>query len=99
MQTYPVKGLDAVIERGGMNLKTFRIAATVEAAQEIEELRKKLGFNTHAALMEWAIGVGRACVEAQEAGGTVQIVYKKRRRWWWPFSRRTETYIMDTSPE
>jgi hypothetical protein len=81
-----------------MSLKLFKIAATPEAATEIEAMRAALGFQTHAQLFEWAVGVSRAIVEAQDAGAVVQVVYKKRR-WWLPFWRRKEVYFLDVSPE
>ncbi len=79
-----------------MNLKVFKIAATPEAALEIEELRKKLGFQTYADLMEWSLGVGRAVMEAQEAGASVQIVYKRSWKTLW---LKKEVYYLDVSPE
>lgn len=79
-----------------MNVRLFKIAATPDVVNEIEELRRKLGFQTHAELMEWALGVGRAVVEAQEAGATVQVVYKRTWRTLW---LKKEVYYLDVSPQ
>lgn len=81
-----------------MNLKLFKIAATPEVAEDLETMRIAMGFQTHAQLFEWSVGVARAIMEAQEKHGVVQIVYVKRR-WWWPFWPKKETYFLDIDPQ